>query len=110
MEFKLVYNEMRTDLDVPSERNEADLRENFVRVEVYNAEGCYIPSLIKVTHSYNQIEDWTTRWIFSSPMREQAIRHAIRILDGYKLGQKCSDMVGWNDPGVYEMNFKGGEL
>jgi len=99
MEFKLVYNEVRSDpgIKYDHQQGEEGLKENFVRVEVYNAENCYIPSLIKVTHGYNQIEDWTTRWIFSHCMREQAIRHAIRIIDDYKLGQLCSAMEQWNE-------------
>lgn len=102
MEFKLVYNEMRADQDIRQESKQEDFKENFVRVEVFNPQDHtgWPPSLIKVSHGYNQIEDWATRWIFSSTSREQAIRHAIRILDCYRLGQKCSVMVDWNDPEV----------
>lgn len=100
MEFKLVYNEVRTDPDIKydHQHSEEGLRENFVRVEVYSAEDYRTPSLIKVSHGYNQVEDWTTRWVFASFSRENAIRHAIRILDGYALGLLCSDMVKWDAP------------
>jgi len=99
MEFKKVYNEMRTDRGIEYEKDEAELRENFVRVEVYHTPDIYemAPSLIKVTHGFKQTDDWTTRWIFTSPNRELAIREAIRILDSYELGQKRVDMTDWND-------------
>ena len=96
MEFKLAYNELRTDRKVAIEGKETDQKENFVRVEVFNANDIYTPSLIKVTHGYNKLEDWPRRWIFSSLIRESAIRHAIQILDEYVLGQLCSVMADWN--------------
>lgn len=105
MEFITVYNEMRTDQNVKYDHTkpEAELRENFVQVEVFNHDGYFVPSLIKVTHGFNQLEDWSTRWIITSGNREDAIRHAIRVLDGYKLGQLCSLMEQWNE------NQEGGE-
>ena len=96
MEFNLVYNEIRTDQGI---KDEPCLKENFVRVEVFSPSTPFYapPSLIKVSHGYNGLEDWSTRWIFSHCIREQAIRHAIWILDEYKLGQLCSAMEQWNE-------------
>ena len=99
MEFKTVYNDARVDPKVTQGQGEQQFRENFVRVAVYSPQDqtSYSPSLIKVTHGFNQVEDWSTRWILASGNREKAIRYAIQILDVYKLGCLCSDMVGWHE-------------